>query len=102
MLIKYDKDQFNYMFRMADYFATQTPEVREMIDGFLSYIKDSPSWLNEDGKEYIVLDLGEREIAVLLYVYENTVFFTVEGQRIMRSCTDVFSQLKKKAMEGQK
>ena len=102
MLIKYDKNQFNYMYRMAEYFKSMAEDVRSIIDSFQTYIKDSPSWLNEDGKEYIVLDLGEREIAILLYIYENTVFFTAEGQRIMASCSDVFSQLKKKAMEGGK
>lgn len=97
MLIKYEKDQFNYMYRMASYFMEMAEDVKPMIDSFLVYIKNSPSWLMEDGKEYIVLDLGEREIAILLYIYENTVFFTAEGMRIMRSCEDVFSQLKARA-----
>ncbi len=97
MLIKYEKNQFNYMYRMASYFASQAEEIRDQINWFLHSIEDNPSWLMEDGKDYIVLNLGEREIAVLLYVYENTVFFTAEGQRIMSVCEDKFSQIKKKS-----
>lgn len=100
MLIKYEKDQFNYMYRMASWFMSQAKEVAPMIDSFLVYLRNNPGWMLEDGKDYIVLDLGEREIAVLLYIYENTVFFTAEGQRIMNTCEDMFTKLKKESGRG--
>ena len=40
VFLKYDKNQFNYMYRMAKWFMSQAKEVAPMIDSFLVYIKN--------------------------------------------------------------
>lgn len=101
MMIKYDKNQYNYMFRMTQYFLEMTDnnEIKKMISDFTNRIEYSCGWIMEDGSTKIVLNLSEADIAVLLYVYENIIFFTAEGQRIMNVCPDRFSVLYKKMME---
>ncbi len=103
MQIAYSKDQYNYMYRMCRYFMDECRDekIQNMIDQFLMRIESTCGWFFGDGQLKIVLNLGDVDIEVLLYIYENVIFFTAEGQRIMRVCEDRFSVVKEKSYQGE-
>lgn len=104
MQIAYDKDQYNYMYRICKFFMEECKEIpiQNMINDFLTRIEDSIGWYTHEGKIKAVLTLTDADIEVLLYVYENIIFFTAEGQRIMRVCEDRYTYIKNKSFEGEK
>lgn len=104
MQVKYAKEQFNCMYRYVQYFYENVCDVQ--VKGFLKSFQynvwENSSWMLDDGQYYIVLNLTESDISVLLYVYENILFYTVEAQRIMSVCEDVFSSILEKYKVGKK
>lgn len=99
MQVKYGKDQFNYMYRVVQFFYEQSDEyyVKEMLSNFMKNTEEYSSWMIEGGEMKIVLNMTDADLSVLLYVYENILFYTVEGQRIMNVCEDNFTKFLKKA-----
>lgn len=104
MQVKYDKQQFNCMYRYVQYFYENVDDnsVKSFLKQFQYDVWEYSSWMIDDGKYYIVMNLNESDISVLLYVYENILFYTVEAQRIQAVCEDVFSQILDKYRNGSK
>ena len=104
MQIAYDKNQYNYMYRICKFFIEECKEIKiqNMINDFLSRIESNVGWFSSDGVMKVVLNLTDADIEVLLYVSENIIFFTAEGQRIMRVCEDRYSYIYQKSFEGER
>lgn len=101
MQIAYDKNQYNYMYRICQFFIEecQDNKIKNMINDFLKRIEDTIGWYVSEGLIKAVLTLNEPDIEVLLYVYENIIFFTAEGQRIMNVCEDRYSYIYEKSFK---
>lgn len=102
MDFKYGKDQFNYIYRIANYFKETVPDenVKEIIANYIEDITKNNSWIMEDGSMNIILKMTQFDISVHMYIFENILLYTAEAQRIMAVCDDKFSELLKKAEKG--
>lgn len=98
MQVKYDRKQFNCMYRYVQYFYDNIDDVN--VKGMLKQLQydlwEYSGWMLDDGQYYIILNLNESDISMLLYVYENILFYTVEAQRIQAVCEDVFERILEK------
>lgn len=101
MQIKYAKENFNFLYRMLEWFLenTQVLEVKGAIDILMRKIRGCHSWEFSDDI-FIILDLDDSDISTLLYVYENSLFVTYEAKVIMNLCNDEFSLLKEIDKKG--
>lgn len=97
MLLKYNENCFNYLWRITEYFYenTEEQEVKKNIQNLWSKIEANHFWYTEGGLS-IILDLNEADISIIFYVYENIIFFTYEARAIMNKCDNVFKKLLEK------
>lgn len=101
MQIKYAKENFNFLYRMLEWFMENTEEnnIKNAIDILVHKIQYCHSW-EFSSETFIILDLDDSDISTLLYVYENSLFVTYEAKVIMNICSDNFTRLKEIDKQG--
>lgn len=99
MDFKYGKDQYNYIYRIANYFKDMTDDdnIKDVISQYLNDITNNVSWIMEDGNMNIIIHMSQFDVSIHMYIFENILFYTAEAQRIMSICEDKFNELLKKA-----